>query len=34
MPEISSGIASQVMFWLDEHYTHKFSLAGAGAEPE
>ncbi|EKS57074.1 AraC family transcriptional regulator [Citrobacter freundii ATCC 8090 = MTCC 1658 = NBRC 12681] len=32
MPEISSGIASQVMFWLDEHYTHKFSLAALAQE--
>ena len=32
MPEISSGIASQVMFWLDEHYTHKFSLATLAQE--
>ena len=27
MQGIATGIASQVMFWLDENYTHKFSLS-------
>ncbi|CBG90286.1 helix-turn-helix transcriptional regulator [Citrobacter rodentium] len=32
MQEIDSGIASQVMFWLDENYTRKFRLDALAAE--
>lgn len=32
MPDIGSGIASQVMFWLDENYTCKFSLSTLAEE--
>ncbi|HFV9242383.1 TPA: helix-turn-helix domain-containing protein [Enterobacter bugandensis] len=31
-PGSSSGIASQVMFWLDEHYQEKFRLDALAAE--
>lgn len=32
MQDIATGIASQVMFWLDENYTHKFSLSALADE--
>ena len=32
MTEIGTGIASQVMFWLDENYTRKFSLSELAEE--
>ncbi|HCR9758863.1 TPA: helix-turn-helix transcriptional regulator [Citrobacter koseri] len=32
MTEIGTGIASQVMFWLDENYTRKFSLSDLAEE--
>lgn len=32
LKEIESGIASQVMFWLDENYMHKFRLEALAEE--